>query len=202
MLGTRVPTFARFVKNLDPFTNDFIFSSACSLFGFFAPQSRGPVDPALRSRDQLIMDNYSAISSALPSFDSSFGYSSFEPLTGRSRVTYFCMVSALLYATYYFLTRKHGKIDVPYYRASLIRWIFDAEGGIKDSYTQYQDSVYQIKATEGFQTIVPARLVGELKGLPDDVFSQPEAIGEVRISVRRSLSAQWWLDLQEAILTT
>lgn len=45
---------------------------------------------------------------------------------------------------------------------------------------QFRDRVYQIKATEGVQVIVPARLVGELKGLPEDILSATEAVSDVR----------------------
>jgi hypothetical protein len=40
--------------------------------------------------------------------------------------------------------------------------------------------VYQIKATEGVQVLIPPNLVGELKGLPEDVLSQSAATREVR----------------------
>lgn len=43
---------------------------------------------------------------------------------------------------------------------------------------QFRDRVYQIKATEGVQVIVPAKLVGELKVLPEDVLSATEAVSD------------------------
>lgn len=44
---------------------------------------------------------------------------------------------------------------------------------------QFRDKVYQIKATEGVQVLIPANLIGELKGLPEDVLSSTEAVSEV-----------------------
>ncbi len=40
--------------------------------------------------------------------------------------------------------------------------------------------MYQIKATEGPQVLVPAKFIGELKGLPEDILSATEAVSEVR----------------------
>lgn len=42
--------------------------------------------------------------------------------------------------------------------------------------------MYQIKATEGVQVLVPARLIGELKGLPENVLSAREAVREALMS--------------------
>ena len=39
--------------------------------------------------------------------------------------------------------------------------------------------MYQINATEGIQVLIPANLIGELKGLPEDVLSAAEAVSEV-----------------------
>ncbi|KAK5995867.1 Cytochrome P450 monooxygenase ATR2 [Cladobotryum mycophilum] len=68
--------------------------------------------------------------------------------------------------------------DIPFYKASKRKWIFDAETLIKDSYHKFQDKVYQIKATEGIQVILPSKFVGELKGLPEDILSATEAVAD------------------------
>ncbi len=44
---------------------------------------------------------------------------------------------------------------------------------------QFRDKVYQIKATEGVQVLIPANLIGELKGLPEDGLSSTAAVSEV-----------------------
>lgn len=67
---------------------------------------------------------------------------------------------------------------------------------------QFRGTVYQIKATEGVQVLIPANLIGELKGLPEDVLSSAEAVSEVVYSVpdvalRQASSA----DPSQALLT-
>lgn len=47
---------------------------------------------------------------------------------------------------------------------------------------QFRDTVYQIKATEGLQVLVPARLIGELRSLPEEVLSATEAVDEAMLS--------------------
>lgn len=44
---------------------------------------------------------------------------------------------------------------------------------------QFQDQVYQIKATEGTQAIIPPKFIGEIKGLPEDTLSATEAVADV-----------------------
>lgn len=39
--------------------------------------------------------------------------------------------------------------------------------------------MYQIKATEGIQVLLPAKYVGEIKALPEDVLSATEAMADV-----------------------
>lgn len=45
---------------------------------------------------------------------------------------------------------------------------------------QFRDQVYQIKATEGVQAMIPPRFIAELKGLPEDILSATEAVADVR----------------------
>ena len=47
---------------------------------------------------------------------------------------------------------------------------------------QFRDRVYQIKATEGVQVLVPSKFLSELKGLPEDVLSSQEAVSEVSLT--------------------
>ncbi|KAL1876879.1 hypothetical protein VTK73DRAFT_9032 [Phialemonium thermophilum] len=63
-----------------------------------------------------------------------------------------------------------------------LRWMFDAESLVRDSYNKYYDKVYKIRATEGVQVLIPPRLLGELKGLPEDVLSATEAVREAMLS--------------------
>lgn len=44
---------------------------------------------------------------------------------------------------------------------------------------QFQDQVYQIKATEGTQAIIPPKFIAEIKGLPEDTLSATEAVADV-----------------------
>ncbi|KAH6889977.1 cytochrome P450 [Thelonectria olida] len=100
-------------------------------------------------------------------------------VSGGKRASYYAAIALILLATWLLRSRKHStKIEVPFYSASKTKWIFDAETLIKDSYGKFRDRVYQIKATEGVQVLVPAALVGELKGLPDDILSATEAVAE------------------------
>ncbi|KAF4451894.1 hypothetical protein F53441_5213 [Fusarium austroafricanum] len=74
--------------------------------------------------------------------------------------------------------KQTSHLEIPFYKAPKTKWIFDAETLIKDSYTKFRDRVYQIKATEGVQVLVPAHLLGELKGLPEDILSATEAVSD------------------------
>ncbi|KAF4493493.1 cytochrome P450 monooxygenase (lovA) [Fusarium agapanthi] len=92
---------------------------------------------------------------------------------------YYITITIFLVAVWFFFPKKQtSHLEIPFYKASKTKWIFDAETLIKDSYTKFRDRVYQIKATEGVQVIVPARLVGELKGLPENILSATEAVSD------------------------
>ncbi|KAF7554485.1 hypothetical protein G7046_g6810 [Stylonectria norvegica] len=108
-----------------------------------------------------------------------------EPQLANSygkRFSYYAAILLVLLAVWVLqssLFRKQtSKLDIPFYKASKTKWIFDAESLIKDSYEKFQDRVYQIKATEGYQVLVPAKIVGELKALPEDVLSATEAVSD------------------------
>ncbi|KAF7537360.1 hypothetical protein G7Z17_g12867 [Cylindrodendrum hubeiense] len=100
-------------------------------------------------------------------------------VSGGKRASYYAAIAFLLFAAWMMRSRKQStKIEVPLYKASKTKWIFDAETLIKDSYAKFRDRVYQIRSTEGVQVLVPAKLLGELKGLPEDVLSATEAVAE------------------------
>ncbi|KPM43563.1 hypothetical protein AK830_g2998 [Neonectria ditissima] len=116
--------------------------------------------------------------------------------SGGKRASYYAAVALVLFVAWLMRSRTHiAKIEVPLYSASKSKWIFEAETLIKDSYAkasllrtsllrnsltvvQFRDRVYQIKGTEGVQVLVPAKLLGELKGLPEDVLSATEAVAD------------------------
>jgi hypothetical protein len=52
---------------------------------------------------------------------------------------------------------------------------------------QFRDQVYQIKATEGIQAMVPPRFIAELKGLPEDILSSTEAVADVCYPLHNSI---------------
>ncbi|KAH7198694.1 cytochrome P450 [Fusarium flagelliforme] len=95
------------------------------------------------------------------------------------RTGYYITFALFVLTIWFILPKKQrSQLEVPLYKASKTKWIFDAETLIKDSYTTFRDRVYQIKATEGVQVLIPASLVGELKGLPEDVLSATEAVSD------------------------
>ncbi len=53
---------------------------------------------------------------------------------------------------------------------------------------QFYDKVYQIKATEGVQILIPPKFLGELRGLPEDTLSATEAVSEVSVA-----SGNWFI---------
>ncbi|KIL90538.1 hypothetical protein FAVG1_06271 [Fusarium avenaceum] len=96
-----------------------------------------------------------------------------------NRAGYYITFTILIATLWLILPKKKAsQLEVPFYKASKTKWIFDAESLIKDSYTKFRDRVYQIKATEGVQVMVPPHLVGELKALPEDILSATEAVAD------------------------
>ncbi|KAH8664171.1 cytochrome P450 [Xylariales sp. PMI_506] len=77
-------------------------------------------------------------------------------------------------------SQKDGVV-APLYKASRMKWMFSADSLVRESYDKFRDRVYQIKATEGVRTLIPVNLIGELKGLPEDVLSSTEAIKEAML---------------------
>ncbi|KAF5018726.1 hypothetical protein F66182_9285 [Fusarium sp. NRRL 66182] len=100
-------------------------------------------------------------------------------VSGGKRASYYITITVVLFTLWLLRSRKQTcQLEVPFYKASKKKWIFEAEALIKDSYTEFRDRVYQIKATEGVQVLVPPHLVGELKGLPEDILSATEAVSD------------------------
>ncbi|KAI5458415.1 cytochrome P450 [Mariannaea sp. PMI_226] len=100
-------------------------------------------------------------------------------VSGGKRAGYYAAITIIIIATWLIRSKKQSiKLDVPIYKAPKMKWVFDAENLVRDSYTKFRDRVYQIKATEGVQVLVPPGLVGELKGLPEDVLSATEAVSD------------------------
>ncbi|GFP59787.1 cytochrome P450 monooxygenase ATR2 [Trichoderma asperellum] len=96
------------------------------------------------------------------------------------RTGYYLTIFTVLLSVWLFLRSnpESSKLCVPLYKTSKLKWIFDAESQIVKSYKQFQDQVYQIKATEGIQAIIPPKFIAEIKGLPEDILSATEAVAD------------------------
>ncbi|TFB00160.1 Ent-kaurene oxidase [Trichoderma ghanense] len=95
------------------------------------------------------------------------------------RATYYVATLAVLLVAWLLRPKPQPcKLGVPFYGASKLKWIFDAESQIVASYNKFRDQVYQIKATEGIQAMIPPRFIAELKGLPEDILSSTEAVAD------------------------
>ncbi|KAL8364615.1 hypothetical protein RB595_003755 [Gaeumannomyces hyphopodioides] len=97
------------------------------------------------------------------------------------RLEYYVALGCVLLAAYLFQSYRDAKrktIAVPFYKASLFKWMFDAETLVTDSYNKFYGKVYQIKATEGVQVIIPPNILAEIKGLPEETLSSTAAVAE------------------------
>jgi len=105
-----------------------------------------------------------------------------SPAVGAAgHLRYYVAICCVLLAVFVFRSRKSKMHpDIPFFKASKAKWIFDAETLVRDSYGQYHDKIYQIKATEGVQVLVPPKFIAELKGLPEETLSATEAVNDVR----------------------
>ncbi|KAI1768091.1 ent-kaurene oxidase [Hypoxylon sp. FL1150] len=107
-----------------------------------------------------------------------------------SRLSYYIAISVVLFCIWLFQPSKQKRgVSAPFYKASRLKWMFGADTLVKDSYSKFRDRVYQIKTTEGVRTIIPASLVGELKGLPENTLSARTAVQEAMLSEYTSLCA-------------
>ncbi|OTA91943.1 hypothetical protein M434DRAFT_75356 [Hypoxylon sp. CO27-5] len=120
---------------------------------------------------------------------------------GGSRLSYYIAFSAILICIWLFQPDKQRcGVSAPFYKASRLKWMFSADTLVKDSYSKFRDTVYQIKTTEGVRTIIPASLVGELKGLPEDTLSARTAVREAMLSEYTNLCAGQHTDTLSLLL--
>ncbi|KAH6648936.1 cytochrome P450 [Truncatella angustata] len=98
-----------------------------------------------------------------------------------NNLSYYLIIATTLFLVWFFQPDKSNGVSAPFYKASRMKWMFSADSLVRDSYNKFRDQVYQIKATEGVRTLIPANLVGELKGLPEEVLSASVAISEAML---------------------
>lgn len=101
-------------------------------------------------------------------------------VTGNN-LSYYAIIAATLFLIWLCQPSKQHGVSAPFYKASRMKWWFSADSLVRDSYNKFRDQVYQIKSTEGMRTLIPVKLIGELKGLPEDVLSASEAINEAML---------------------
>ncbi|KAI0007725.1 ent-kaurene oxidase [Xylariaceae sp. FL0662B] len=120
-----------------------------------------------------------------------------------SRISYYVAIGVVLVCLWFFQpnNQKCG-VAVPFYKASRLKWVFSADTLVRDSYFKFRDRVYQVKSTEGSRTIIPATLVGELKGLSEDTLSAKSAIREAMLSDYTKLCAGPHSDMLSLLLKT
>ncbi|KAI0525582.1 cytochrome P450 [Xylaria bambusicola] len=124
-------------------------------------------------------------------------------IQANGRFIYYAALSIIVFCVWHFHSPKHGPhVSAPFYEVSRLRWMFNADALIKDSYCKFRDSVYQIRSTEGVRTIIPPTLVGELKGLPEDTLSAKTAVSEAMLSEYTHLSADAHSDVLTLLLKT
>ncbi|KAI0881093.1 ent-kaurene oxidase [Annulohypoxylon maeteangense] len=134
--------------------------------------------------------NFTTVADVLPS-----------NVLGGSRLSYYVAISAILLCIWLFQPDKQKcGVSAPFYKASRLKWMFSADTLVKDSYSKFRDAVYQIKTTEGVRTIIPASLVGELKGLPEDTLSARTAVKEAMLSEYTKLCAGQHADTLSLLL--
>ncbi|KAL7625324.1 hypothetical protein AAE478_004540 [Parahypoxylon ruwenzoriense] len=106
------------------------------------------------------------------------------------RLSYYIAIGTVLLCIWLFQPNKQKcSISAPFFKASRLKWMFSADTLIKESYSKFRDTVYRIKTTEGVRTIIPATLIGELKGLPEDTLSARTAVREAMLSEYTKLCA-------------
>lgn len=105
-----------------------------------------------------------------------------HPVLGCDHMTYYIAIAAVLLVAFLLRPSREPVVSAPFYKASKLKWMFSAETLVRDSYGKFRDSVYRIKATEGVRVLIPVRLIGELKGLPEDTLSAVEAVNEAMLT--------------------
>ncbi|KAI0024517.1 ent-kaurene oxidase [Xylariomycetidae sp. FL0641] len=113
-----------------------------------------------------------------------------QSMPGNGRASYYVAIAVVLFCIWLFQPAKHKScVSAPLYKASRMKWMFNADALIKDSYSKFRNCVYQVRSTEGLRTIIPANLVGELKGLPEETLSATTAVSEAMLSEYTKLTA-------------
>ncbi|KAI2470821.1 ent-kaurene oxidase [Annulohypoxylon bovei var. microspora] len=136
------------------------------------------------------LTNFTTVTDVLPS-----------NVLGGSHLSYYVAISAVLFCIWLFQPNKQKcGVSAPFYKASRLKWMFSADTLVKDSYSKFRDAVYQIKTTEGVRTIIPASMVGELKGLPEDTLSARTAVQEAMLSEYTKLCAGQHTDTLSLLL--
>ncbi|TLS25746.1 hypothetical protein PpBr36_07524 [Pyricularia pennisetigena] len=100
-------------------------------------------------------------------------------------LSYYIALACILLGAYFFKLQQNARrshVDAPYYKASLWKWMFDAEAQIIGSYNKFHGRVYLIRATEGMQLVLPPAFVAELKSLPEETLSATAAMCEAMLS--------------------
>ncbi|KAI3339922.1 cytochrome P450 [Ustulina deusta] len=121
----------------------------------------------------------------------------------NGRFIYYAALSTIAFCVWLFHSpKREPHVSAPFYEVSRMKWMFNADALIKDSYCKFRDSVYQIRSTEGVRTIIPPTLVGELKGLPEDTLSAKTAVSEAMLSEYTHLSADAHSDILTFLLKT
>lgn len=65
---------------------------------------------------------------------------------GSKNLSYYVGLGAILCVAWFFQSRKHKQIDVPYYKAAKTKWIFAAESLVLDSYNKVSSTVLDLSA--------------------------------------------------------
>ncbi|KAI1424417.1 cytochrome P450 [Xylaria sp. FL1777] len=121
----------------------------------------------------------------------------------NGRFIYYAAITAIAICVWLFHSPKREPfVSAPFYEVSRIKWMFNADALIKDSYRKFRDGVYQIRSTEGVRTIIPPTLIHELKGLPEDTLSAKTAVSEAMLSEYTHLSADAHSDILTLLLKT
>ncbi|KAI0405194.1 cytochrome P450 [Xylaria palmicola] len=124
-------------------------------------------------------------------------------IQANGRFIYYAAIGAVLLCAWAFRLPRGGPlVAAPFYEVSRMKWMLNADALIKDSYSRFRDSVYQIRSTEGVRTIIPTTLVGELKTLPEDTLSAKTAVSEAMLSEYTHLSADAHSDILTTLLRT
>ncbi|EPE09695.1 ent-kaurene oxidase [Ophiostoma piceae UAMH 11346] len=124
------------------------------------------------------------------------------PVPFGSHLRYYVAVACILLAVHMLCGRKKDKLDLPFFKAGKTKWIFNAERLVRESYNMFYGKVYQIRATEGTQVMIPAKLIPELKGLPEEILSATEAVNEAMLSQYTKFSLGHNGDMLSGVIRT